>query len=144
MTPFSLLGIDHVVLRIADLDRSLAFYVGVLGCTVDKLQEDIGRARIAAHGRELATQLQAEFARIDGLTLLTPRHDDLRASITTIRHPRADAHRLFGYLLNQHRLRCRPVTEQDLGAVRISTHVFNSVAENERVITAVRASVRDL
>ena len=31
MTPFSLLGIDHVVLRIADLDRSLAFYVGVLG-----------------------------------------------------------------------------------------------------------------
>ena len=36
MTPFHLLGIDHVVLRIADLDRSLAFYVGVLGCTVDR------------------------------------------------------------------------------------------------------------
>jgi len=48
MTPFSLLGIDHVVLRIADLDRSLAFYVGVLGCTVDKLQEDIGLIQLRA------------------------------------------------------------------------------------------------
>jgi glyoxylase I family protein len=48
MTPFSLLGIDHVVLRIADLDKSLAFYVGVLGCTVDKLQEDIGLIQLRA------------------------------------------------------------------------------------------------
>ena len=48
MPPFSLLGIDHVVLRIADLDRSLAFYVGVLGCTVDKLQEDIGLIQLRA------------------------------------------------------------------------------------------------
>ena len=109
-----------------------------------QLQEEIGRDRIAAHGRELATQLQAEFARIDGLTLLTPRAEAMRGSITTIRHPRADAHQFFDYLLQKHRLRCRPVTEQDLGAVRISSHVFNSAAENERLVAAVRASVRDL
>ena len=48
MTPFTLLGIDHVVLRIADLERSLAFYVGVLGCTVDKRQEDIGLIQLRA------------------------------------------------------------------------------------------------
>jgi selenocysteine lyase/cysteine desulfurase len=109
-----------------------------------QLQEEIGRPRIAAHGRELAAELQEEFARLDGITLLTPRVDGLRASITTIRHARADAHRFFGYLLEKHRLRCRPVTEQELGAVRISTHVFNSSAENRRIIAAVRASVRDL
>ncbi len=109
-----------------------------------ELQEQIGRARLAAHGRDLAAQLQAEFSRVDGITLLTPRPEAMRASITTIRHARADAHKLFGYLLQTHRLRCRPVTEQDLGAVRISTHVFNSAAENERIIAAVRASVRDL
>ena len=48
MPPFTLLGIDHVVLRIADLDRSLAFYVGVLGCTIDKRQEDIGLIQLRA------------------------------------------------------------------------------------------------
>ncbi len=109
-----------------------------------QLQEEIGRTRIAAHGRDLAAELQAEFARLDGITLLTPRPEAMRGAITTIRHARADAHKLFGYLLQTHRLRCRPVTEQDLGAVRISTHVFNSAAENARVIAAVRASVRDL
>ena len=48
MAPFNLLGIDHVVLRIANLEKSLAFYVGVLGCTIDKRQEDIGLIQLRA------------------------------------------------------------------------------------------------
>jgi catechol 2,3-dioxygenase-like lactoylglutathione lyase family enzyme len=53
MTPFNLLGIDHVVLRIADLDKSLAFYVGVLGCTIDKRQEDIGLIQLRAGSSQI-------------------------------------------------------------------------------------------
>jgi catechol 2,3-dioxygenase-like lactoylglutathione lyase family enzyme len=48
MTPFAVLGIDHVVLRIVNLDRSLAFYVGVLGCTIDMRQDDIGLIQLRA------------------------------------------------------------------------------------------------
>jgi glyoxylase I family protein len=48
MIPFTLRQIDHVVLRIADLDRSLAFYVGALGCTVEKRQEEIGLIQLRA------------------------------------------------------------------------------------------------
>jgi catechol 2,3-dioxygenase-like lactoylglutathione lyase family enzyme len=40
--PFTLLALDHVVLRIVDLDRSLAFYVDALGCSIEKRQEDLG------------------------------------------------------------------------------------------------------
>ncbi len=109
-----------------------------------KLQEEIGRDRILAHGRALAAELQAGFAGVDGITVLSPRPEALRGSITTIRHARADAGKFFGYLLEKHRLRCRPVTEQGLGAVRLSTHVFNSSAENVRIIAAVRAAARDL
>lgn len=109
-----------------------------------RFQEQIGVERIAAHGRELATLLLNELGKVKGITVLTPRHDALRASMTTIRHDRADAGKLFGYLLEKHRLRCRPVTEQGLNAVRISTHVFNSTADCERVIAGVRASARDL
>jgi glyoxylase I family protein len=50
--PFSPREIDHVVLRIRDLDRALAFYCGVLGCTVDKRQEAIGLVQLRA-GRSL-------------------------------------------------------------------------------------------
>ena len=50
--PFTLRDIDHVVLRIRDLERSLAFYCGVLGCTVEKRQEGIGLVQLRA-GRSL-------------------------------------------------------------------------------------------
>ena len=50
--PFSIRGLDHLVLRIADLDRSIAFYCGVLGCTVERRQEAIGLIQLRA-GRSL-------------------------------------------------------------------------------------------
>ena len=50
--PFGLREIDHVVLRIRDLDRSLAFYCGILGCDVDNRQEKIGLIQLRA-GRSL-------------------------------------------------------------------------------------------
>jgi selenocysteine lyase/cysteine desulfurase len=64
--------------------------------------------------------------------------------MVTIAHPRASAGDFFTYLLKTRGLRCRPVTEQKLNAVRISTHVFNSPAECERVVAGVRAAMRDL
>lgn len=52
MPPFQMTGLDHVVLRVADLPRMLAFYEGVLGCTVDKVQAGIGLTQLRA-GRSL-------------------------------------------------------------------------------------------
>lgn len=122
--------------------RNAALITGLAAAV--RLQEEIGRDRIAARGRELATRLLTELGRVPDLTVLTPRHDELRASLTTIRHARAGAHRFSGHLMEKHRLRCRPVSEQGLEAVRISTHVFNSPADCERIIAAVRAAARDL
>jgi glyoxylase I family protein len=50
--PFALREIDHVVLRVADLERSLAFYLGVLGCTLERRQDEIGLIQLRA-GRSL-------------------------------------------------------------------------------------------
>jgi catechol 2,3-dioxygenase-like lactoylglutathione lyase family enzyme len=62
MAPFTILQLDHLVLRIADLERSLAFYVGVLGCMHEKTQADIG-----------LVQLRAGAALIDLVPLDGPR-----------------------------------------------------------------------
>jgi catechol 2,3-dioxygenase-like lactoylglutathione lyase family enzyme len=48
MTAPHLLGIDHVVLRIADLERARGFYCGVLGCTVELFQEKLGLLQLRA------------------------------------------------------------------------------------------------
>lgn len=40
--------IDHVVLRIVDLEAMLRFYVDVLGCTVVRRRDDIGLVQLQA------------------------------------------------------------------------------------------------
>lgn len=56
--PFSLLGLDHVVLRVVDEARMLAFYCEVLGCREER--------RLPAFG---LVQLRAGSALIDLVTL---------------------------------------------------------------------------
>jgi catechol 2,3-dioxygenase-like lactoylglutathione lyase family enzyme len=48
----SIRDIDHIVLRVRDVDRSIAFYCGVLGCTLEKRQDDLGLIQLRA-GRSL-------------------------------------------------------------------------------------------
>lgn len=45
---FTMLGIDHVVLRVRDLDAMRRFYVDVLGGSIDRAQPDIGLYAIRA------------------------------------------------------------------------------------------------
>lgn len=40
--PLEFDGIDHAVLRVTDIKRSLDFYVGVLGLSLERIIEDIG------------------------------------------------------------------------------------------------------
>jgi glyoxylase I family protein len=40
--------IDHIVLRVVDLDKMVQFYTGVLGCTIEKRQEAIGLIQLRA------------------------------------------------------------------------------------------------
>lgn len=45
---FQLLAIDHLVLRITDLERMLHFYCTALGCIVEKRRDDIGLIQLRA------------------------------------------------------------------------------------------------
>jgi glyoxylase I family protein len=40
--------IDHVVLRVIDLDAMIKFYCDVLGCNVEKRQDDLGLIQLRA------------------------------------------------------------------------------------------------
>jgi len=60
-TALKVKGLDHVVLRVADMDRAIAFYEQVLGLHVERRLESIG-----------LVQLRAGSAMID----LVPRTED--------------------------------------------------------------------
>jgi glyoxylase I family protein len=61
INPVRIAALDHVVLRVADLERSTAFYRDVLGCAVEKWQPELG-----------LLQLRAGSALIDLITLDGP------------------------------------------------------------------------
>ncbi|PIF76004.1 glyoxalase/bleomycin resistance protein/dioxygenase superfamily protein [Variovorax sp. 54] len=46
--PFAVLRIDHVVLRVRDAARAMAFYCDVLGCTLEKRRDDLGLVHLRA------------------------------------------------------------------------------------------------
>ena len=53
---FTILGLDHVVLRASDMAGMERFYCDLLGCTVERRQEDFGLVQLRA-GRTLVDLL---------------------------------------------------------------------------------------
>ena len=45
---FRILHLDHLVLRVSDVARMIAFYRDVIGCTVEKVQERLGLHQLRA------------------------------------------------------------------------------------------------
>ena len=62
-----LAAIDHVVFRVADIDRSLQFYTGILGATLEKVQPEIGLWQLRA-GTSLIdlVPIGGKLGRMDG------------------------------------------------------------------------------
>ena len=48
MTAIEVRGIDHVVVRAADLERMIAFYRDVLGCAVERRVDELGLVQLRA------------------------------------------------------------------------------------------------
>lgn len=45
---FTILHLDHVVLRVRDVDAMLRFYTEVLGCTMERVQDELGLYQVRA------------------------------------------------------------------------------------------------
>ena len=46
--PFTIRGLDHVVLRVSDVERVERFYREVIGCSLERRQERIGLTQLRA------------------------------------------------------------------------------------------------
>ncbi len=103
------------------------------------LQEQIGRERIASHGKTLAGKARQRLLTVRGLEVLTPEHPDMHNSILTFRLKNKDAKQLAGKLNNIHGLRCRHVSERGLNAVRVSWHVYHQEPDIDRLEAGLRA-----
>ncbi len=107
-----------------------------------QFQNSIGMDRIAAYGQGLATYLQKGLREIDSVEVLTPEDLRMYRSMTTFKCAKVDFHNLYESLSHDYHFRCRIVEERGLNAVRISTHLYNSKADCDRVMESVQDILR--
>lgn len=48
VSPLVIRGMDHIVLRVVDLEAMMGFYMGVLGCTLERRRDDLGLVHLRA------------------------------------------------------------------------------------------------
>lgn len=94
--PFSILGIDHVVIRAKDIGTMLDFYQRVLGCTMERAIESIGLFQLRA-GRSLIdlVDVDGELGRKGGAA---PGQDARNMDHLCIRVDPWDPDAIHGYL----------------------------------------------
>ena len=77
------------------------------------------------------------------MEILTPAREDLAGAMVTFRSSRMAFKPLFDRLFKTHRFRCRPVSEQKLNAVRVSTHLCTSRAECDALVETTARILRE-
>lgn len=106
--------------------------------TAIEFMQAIGMERVAEYTRGLGVYLQEQLTALDGVEVLTPADPTLRGGMTTYKIRGTKYDDLYRHLYSNHSLRCRIVSEQGLDALRVSTHVFNSKADCDRVVEGTR------
>jgi len=102
-----------------------------------KFLQRIGMDQVWARDRQLSSRLFEGLRTIADVEVLSPADESIRSAMITFQHRKLTNLRLQEQL-DKARLRTRAVGEGGLSALRISTHIYNSPDEVDRVIDAVR------
>jgi len=98
--------------------------------------DTIGKARIEARCRELRARLRTQLEELDGLTVLTPRDEALCGGILTISLEKGDYREVRRIMLEDHDFVLKN-GRAEYNAIRISTHIFNSEDDVDRLVEAL-------
>ncbi len=103
-----------------------------------KFQTKIGRKEIEARSRELAQALMAGLKKIDGVKIWT--HPDPARSVAVVSFlpGNLDVRRLSEALYTRDRIAAMTRGGADRGGLRFSPHIYNTMAEVERVLNATK------
>jgi selenocysteine lyase/cysteine desulfurase len=102
------------------------------------LQGTIGRPAIEARSRRLAQLLLTELRRVDGVRVWTSTDPAHSAAIVTFQPGALEPAKLVTALYEKERIACSARTGTDRPGLRLSPHFYNSVAEIERTVAAIR------
>jgi selenocysteine lyase/cysteine desulfurase len=102
------------------------------------LQTKVGRAAIEARGRELAQALMAGLRTLPGVKVWTHADPARSVAIVSLQPGDLDPAKLTLALYEKDRIVCATRAGADRGGIRFSPHFYNSHAEVERVVAALK------
>lgn len=103
--------------------------------------QQIGLERVRERGLELTQALRTGIESSSGIEIISPINTELRSSILTFKSATCSYSKLVDILAEEFQFRLRVVTEQDLNAVRVSLHVFNTLEQVDRLVEGIRKAV---
>jgi isopenicillin-N epimerase len=103
-----------------------------------KLQAKIGRAVIEKRSRELTQALIAGMRTIDGVKIWTSPEQARTVAVVSLQPGNLDVRKLAAALYQKDRIGCATRGGQDRPGLRFSPHFYNTHAEIERTIAAVK------
>jgi len=110
--------------------------VSAMGTTA-AFHNTIGPSRVEGRVRELAAAIKHGLTEsVPGITFHTPSETDLSAGVVIFVPPRAQARDLFNTLYSGHTIAGASMGG-DFTGVRLSPHVYNTMAEVDRVVEVV-------
>jgi len=114
--------------------------VAALGAAFDFITT-IGDRRITARIKALASFVRQGLEKIEAIEILTPSEAASCCGITTFRPKdrKINPWAIANTLKNEHKIRLRPVGENNLMAIRISTHIYNSFDEISRLLDVLNS-----
>jgi selenocysteine lyase/cysteine desulfurase len=105
-------------------------------------QTKIGRRVIEQRSRSLAQALIAGLRGIDGVHLWTHPDPTRSGAVVTFRPGNVDIPKLAAALYRNDRIGCATRTGSDRPGIRLSPHIYNTMAEVDRAVAAVAKYVR--
>ncbi|MEM7785385.1 MAG: aminotransferase class V-fold PLP-dependent enzyme [Planctomycetota bacterium] len=115
--------------------RDPASIIGLLEAI--RYQKQVGSEKITSHSLSLARYVRDELLSMPKVEVVSPINKELDSAMISFRVEGLKFDRIFSQLWKQ-KFRCRPVSEQDINAVRISTHYFNTLQQCNRLLDEIR------
>ena len=105
-------------------------------------QTKIGRKAIEERSRSLGQALMAGLRRIDGVQLWTHPDPSLSGAVVSFRPGSLDVAKLSAALYRNDRIGCATRAGADRPGIRLSPHVYNTMAEVDRAVAAIAKYMR--
>jgi isopenicillin-N epimerase len=103
-----------------------------------KLQTKIGRGVIEKRSRELTQALLGGLRKIDGVKIWTSPEPSRMVAVVSLQPGSLDARKLSTALYQKERIGCAIRGGQDRPGLRLSPHFYNTHADIERTVAAVK------